>query len=76
MKLLLTSCQSPKVRRCAEQALSISERRRPAFEFLALLDAGVLVMTVTFDQPMLKALLIPLGSAGGVQLIDYFTLMK
>lgn len=29
-----------------------------------------------FDQPMLKAVLIPLGSAGGAQLLDYVSLLK
>ncbi|WP_077034154.1 hypothetical protein [Pelomonas sp. KK5] len=29
-----------------------------------------------FDQPLLKAVLIPLGSAGGAQLLDYISLLK
>ena len=29
-----------------------------------------------FDQPLLKAILVPLGGAGGVQLLDYFLLAK
>jgi hypothetical protein len=29
-----------------------------------------------FDQPLLKAILVPLGGASGVQLLDYFVLVK
>jgi hypothetical protein len=29
-----------------------------------------------FDQPLVKAILVPLGGAGGVQLLDYFLLAK
>jgi len=29
-----------------------------------------------FDQPLIKAILVPLGGAGGVQLLDYFLLAK